>query len=152
MAVTKTALSSQYFPLRALQAPSNKLSPDKQLCLRRQGNWEPENQLKFAQQARTPGELWKGQMNMIRVRKALRLIKEKVSKETRKPLYSFHSFWQRSERRRFICSNCTIARYGYAKWTYDVHIYIYIEHRNLETRKTLTTSLFRYETFYYLWV
>ena len=28
--------------------------------------------------------------------------------------------------------------------------YIYnIEHRNLETRKTLTTSLFRYETFYY---
>ena len=29
--------------------------------------------------------------------------------------------------------------------------YIYnIEHRNLETRKTLTTSQFRYETFYYL--
>ena len=26
-------------------------------------------------------------------------------------------------------------------------IYIYIEHRNLETRKTLTTSQFRYETF-----
>ena len=35
------------------------------------------------------------------------------------------------------------------KWTYNVDIYIYnIEHRNLETRKTLTTSLFRYETFY----
>ena len=29
-------------------------------------------------------------------------------------------------------------------------IYIYIEHRNLKTRKTLTTSQFRYETFYYL--
>ena len=27
-----------------------------------------------------------------------------------------------------------------------------MEHRNVETRKTLTTSLFRYETFYYLWV
>ena len=44
------------------------------------------------------------------------------------------------------------------KWTYNVHIYIYIyiyiyintEYRNLETRKTLTASLFRYETFYYL--
>ena len=36
--------------------------------------------------------------------------------------------------------DCTIARYGYAKWTYNIHIYIYIEHRNLETRKTLTTS------------
>ena len=32
---------------------------------------------------------------------------------------------------------CTIARYGYAKWTYNVHIYIYIEHRNLETQKHL---------------
>ena len=31
-------------------------------------------------------------------------------------------------------------------------IYIYIEHRNLEIRKTLTTSQFRYETFYYLGV
>ena len=31
-------------------------------------------------------------------------------------------------------------------------ILIYIEHRNAETRKTLTTSQFRYETFYYLWV
>ena len=30
-----------------------------------------------------------------------------------------------------------------------IYIYIYIEHRNLETRKTLTTSQFRYETFYY---
>ena len=29
-------------------------------------------------------------------------------------------------------------------------IYIYIEYRNLKTRKTLTTSQFRYETFYYL--
>ena len=28
----------------------------------------------------------------------------------------------------------------------------YIEHRNPETRKTLSTSYFRYETFYYLWV
>ena len=45
----------------------------------------------------------------------------------------------------------TIARYGYGKWTCNVHIYIYnIEHRNLETRKTLTNSLFRHETFYYL--
>ena len=33
-----------------------------------------------------------------------------------------------------------------------IYIYIYIEHRNPETRKTLTTSQFRYETFYYLWV
>ena len=32
------------------------------------------------------------------------------------------------------------------------YIYIYIELRNLETRKILTTSLFRYETFYYFWV
>ena len=32
---------------------------------------------------------------------------------------------------------CTIARYGYANWTNNVHIHIYIEHRNLETRKTL---------------
>ena len=31
-------------------------------------------------------------------------------------------------------------------------LHIYIEHRNLKTRKTLTTSQFRYETFYYLWV
>ena len=31
-------------------------------------------------------------------------------------------------------------------------LYIYIEHRNLETRKTFTTSLFRYETCYYFWV
>ena len=31
-------------------------------------------------------------------------------------------------------------------------IFIKIEHRNLETRKTLTTSQFRYETFYYLCV
>ena len=43
------------------------------------------------------------------------------------------------------------------KWTSDVHShiripYIYKEHRNLEIRKHITTSLFRYETFYYLWV
>ena len=43
---------------------------------------------------------------------------------------------------------CTIAMiHEYAKWTYNVHN---IEHRNLEIRKTLATSLFRYETFYYL--
>ena len=36
----------------------------------------------------------------------------------------------------------------------SLHIYIYhIEHRNLEIRKHVTTSLFRYETFfYYFWV
>ena len=32
------------------------------------------------------------------------------------------------------------------------HLYDNIERRNPETRKTVTTSLFRYETFYYLWV
>ena len=35
----------------------------------------------------------------------------------------------------------------YVKCTWDVHICIYIKHRNLETRKTLTTSQFRYESF-----
>ena len=34
----------------------------------------------------------------------------------------------------------------------ECSLHIYIEHRNPETGKTLTTSLFRYETFYYLWV
>ena len=41
-------------------------------------------------------------------------------------------------------SLCTIARYRYAKWTYNVHIYIYIyiyiKHWNLETRKTRLLS------------
>ena len=34
------------------------------------------------------------------------------------------------------------------KWTYNVHIYIYIEISKFEKHET--TSLFRYETFYYL--
>ena len=40
---------------------------------------------------------------------------------------------------------------GHSIPMWNIHIYN-IERRNLETRKTLTTSLFRYETFYYLWV
>ena len=42
---------------------------------------------------------------------------------------------------------CTIARYGYAKWTYNVHIYIYIEHRNLETPKTRNDFLVQVRIF-----
>ena len=41
-------------------------------------------------------------------------------------------------------------------WICETYIeyseHIYIEHRNPETRKHLTISSFRYETFYYLWV
>ena len=52
-----------------------------------------------------------------------------------------------------ISYHCTIARYGYVWNTHRMSItYIHKEHRNLETWKTLTTSQFRYETFYYLWV
>ena len=44
----------------------------------------------------------------------------------------------------------------YAKWTYNVHIYIYIYITpNIgisKHEKHITTSLFRYEIFYYLWV
>ena len=40
-----------------------------------------------------------------------------------------------------------IARYGYAKWTYNVHIYIYIEHRNLETRKNTYDFLVQVRNF-----
>ena len=40
---------------------------------------------------------------------------------------------------------CTIARYGYVWNGYTIYIYN-IEHRNLEKRKTLTTSMFRYKT------
>ena len=36
----------------------------------------------------------------------------------------------------------------YAKCAWDVHIYIFIEHRDLETRKTSMNSQFRYETFF----
>ena len=52
--------------------------------------------------------------------------------------------------------NCNIARYGY-EWNGHImsikieHI-MFIEHRNIETWKTLMISQFRYETFYYLWV
>ena len=44
-----------------------------------------------------------------------------------------------------------IHEYGYAKWTYNVHIYIYI-YITQNIGKHVTTSRFRYETFYYLWV
>ena len=42
---------------------------------------------------------------------------------------------------------CNIAIYMNMR---NVHIYIYIEHRNLKIRKHVTTSQFTYETFYYL--
>ena len=54
-----------------------------------------------------------------------------------------------------ICCIClyTIPIYRYVWNGHIMFIYIYTsEHRDLETRKTLTTSQFRYETFYYFWV
>ena len=49
--------------------------------------------------------------------------------------------------------NCYIARYGRV-WNWHImFIYIYnIEHRISKHEKHLTTSQFKYETFYYLWV
>ena len=44
---------------------------------------------------------------------------------------------------------CTIAIYMNMRNVHGMFIHIYIEHRNLEKRKTVRTSQFRYETFYY---
>ena len=73
--------------------------------------------------------------------------------------YDLHH-WRSNQRPQIaepkIYNWCTIAMIWLCvKRIYKVHIYIYIyhiEHRNLETRKTLTTSQFKYETFYNLWV
>ena len=46
--------------------------------------------------------------------------------------------------------NSTIPMIRICEKYIECSLHIYIEHRNPETRKTLTTSQFRYETFYYL--
>ena len=63
-----------------------------------------------------------------------------MSWKTKKSTFRFRWKYQtfKHDSKWFLESFCTIARYGYAKWTYNVYIYIYIyiEHRNLEIRKT----------------